>query len=81
MWLAEKRDPPIQIKIHSEERLSRLLFRTLSVIGTKITVPLQMQDTTTGTLVVWDGSKAGQAVYVSCFSVDTAIMEKGSNKY
>lgn len=31
-----------------------------------------MQDATTGALVVWDGAKAGQAVYVSCFSVDTA---------
>ncbi len=31
-----------------------------------------MQDATTGALVAWDGAKAGQAVYVSCFSVDTA---------
>lgn len=30
-----------------------------------------MQDATSSALVVWDGTSAGQAVYVSCFSVDT----------
>ncbi|MDU7173636.1 MAG: head decoration protein [Klebsiella oxytoca] len=32
--------------------------------------PLMQDDN--GALVVWDGAKAGQAVYVSCFTVDTA---------
>lgn len=32
--------------------------------------PLMQDDN--GALVVWDGVKAGQAVYVSCFTVDTA---------
>lgn len=52
------------------------LVSTLGIfVGGKGVIPALtplMQDNATGSLVVWDGVNAGQAVYVSCFAVDTA---------
>lgn len=52
------------------------LVTTLGIFaGAKGVIPALtplMQDATNGALVVWDGAHVGQAVYVSCFAVDTA---------
>lgn len=32
-----------------------------------------MADATSGTLIVWDGSQPGRAVYVSAFPIDTSV--------
>ncbi|AGP47396.1 Bacteriophage lambda head decoration protein D [Serratia plymuthica] len=45
------------------------------VSGKGVVEPLTplMQDATTGALLLWDGEKPGQAVYLSALTVDTAL--------